>query len=382
MRAFSLLLIFTTLLVSACSSIGDSSKNLDEVENTPLSSTSAVTETPRVNLETSASPTIEPTIFPSPIDAQGEIAQPPIATSVERLSQASPWLIYMKGYESASITNSDGSGLFALPYEVSGAVVPPYDASNENPLLAVISDDSIFKDPPVLIIVSFPEMEVIQEIALQSCDLLHPGCIPDEEADVYFQPKWSPDGRYVAFVGAIDGPSSDLYLYDSLSNSIRRLTTGENQVGNFFWSPDSRWVVHEEVSHFNGWVVEAMWAASSVNDEVRWLYSPSTKYGQELLGWIDSDRFITFEHSWDGDSNLRLVSIRNGTGPSLFPGYFFEPFLDPDTGTVAFAPLLGAPNTNIAEPGIYLVSIRSTTPRRVPIDDINMGFLASLQRAQ
>ena len=36
------------------------------------------------------------------------------------------------------------------------------------------------------------------------------------------QPTWSPDGRYLAFVAAIEGPSSDLYVYDSLQDKIER----------------------------------------------------------------------------------------------------------------------------------------------------------------
>lgn len=71
---------------------------------------------------------------------------------------------------------------------------------------------------------------------------------------------WSPDGQYPAFVAAIDGPSSDLYVYDVRYDKVTRLTDGRNQAASLAWSPDSKWIVHLEVEHFGtgaGWAVKA-----------------------------------------------------------------------------------------------------------------------------
>ena len=49
---------------------------------------------------------------------------------------------------------------------------------------------------------------------------------------------WSPDNRYLAFAGQIDGPSSDLYLFDVTSLSYRRLTDDPRNIGSITWSPE------------------------------------------------------------------------------------------------------------------------------------------------
>jgi hypothetical protein len=293
-------------------------------------------------------------------------------SSESELYPDGPWLSYINHSDNIVIVNYDGSGRSIIPYEIYKYMNAPYDSSSSLPLIAAISTDDSFDNVPVLLLINLPSLEIIQEIHLHSCPSNIPGCVVDDMAVVYFQPKWSPNGRYLAFLGAIEGSSTDVYLYDGINNTIRRLTSGSNQVGDFFWSPDSRWIVHEEVSNFSGWVVEAVWAASSVHDEVRWLYSPASKQGQILLGWLDDDLYVVYDHGMEGESNLRLISIKSGTVSKLFPGLFFETFMDPESGTIAIIPIEGAPYNDNYETGIYLISVRNTTPRRVDIDDINI----------
>ncbi len=53
-------------------------------------------------------------------------------------------------------------------------------------------------------------------------------------------PVWSPDGRFIAFVGALEEYNSDLYLYDTQSRQFRRMTDGPNYSSDPTWSADSR----------------------------------------------------------------------------------------------------------------------------------------------
>jgi len=287
------------------------------------------------------------------------------------LDSEGPWLIYRKRDNEVYILNKDGSGRTIFPYTLHG-MAPAYDASSSLPMFAAITYSE--KDySPTLLILSLPDLESIQEISLLSCPTNTPGCIIDDQADIAFQPKWSPNGRYLAFVGAIEGPSTDVYVYDSKIDIIKRLTDGPNQVGEFFWSPNSKWIIHEEISDFHGWVVESIWAASPANDEVRWLFSPDSKNSQRLLGWVNDDQFITYEHSMYGEGNLNLVSTQDGIGPTLFPGIFHDDIaIDPDSGTIAFFPVIGAPKTDIDEPGIYIISLYDTTPRLIELDALNI----------
>jgi Tol biopolymer transport system component len=54
---------------------------------------------------------------------------------------------------------------------------------------------------------------------------------------------WSPDGRYLAFAGQMDGLSSDVYLYDTESHAIKRLSNEPEEVEMISWSPDGQRII-------------------------------------------------------------------------------------------------------------------------------------------
>lgn len=56
--------------------------------------------------------------------------------------------------------------------------------------------------------------------------------------------SWSPDSRFLAFAAQIDGPSSDIYLYDIENQSIRRLTDEIQNIWNIGWAPDGEKVLY------------------------------------------------------------------------------------------------------------------------------------------
>ena len=57
-------------------------------------------------------------------------------------------------------------------------------------------------------------------------------------------PRWSPDGRWLAFVSNRDGETEtahgELYVLPANSGEPRRLTDGKEGVESIAWSPDSR----------------------------------------------------------------------------------------------------------------------------------------------
>lgn len=328
-------------------------------------------ETPISTLETSQIKTTTPSVLSmiSPTTPPTITVAPPAAVG---LDPQGPWLIYKTSGDDVFIINKDGSGRTQLPY-YAFRLIDPYDASSSLPLIAVSTVDKEMNYSSCIDIVSIPALNTIKHISLQSCPEIIPGCEIHPQASFSFEPKWSPDGRYLAFIGAIEGPTTDLYVYDGETDEIKRLTDGPNQVGWYYWSPDSKWIVHEEVSDFMGWQVESIWSASPVTDEVRWVFSPKSKRSQRLLGWIDNDSFITYEHSMYGKGNLVLSRIENGIVTSVFPGLFHDDVaLDPETGTIAFYPFVGAPDTNIGEPGIYTISLNNINPTRIEIEALNI----------
>jgi len=68
-----------------------------------------------------------------------------------------------------------------------------------------------------------------------------------EEALAAYAPRWSPDGRLIAFTGYRDGdPGWGAYLLVPRPGALRaRVATGLTSVRNVSWSPDSRWLLFD-----------------------------------------------------------------------------------------------------------------------------------------
>ncbi len=150
---------------------------------------------------------------------------------------------------------------------------------------------------------------------------------------------WSPDGTKLAFISALDGPSSDVYLYTVATGEILRLTDGPSQAYGLSWSPDSRTIVHAGVSSFGtgaGYGLTGMWAVPADGSPLKTLTKPDGG-DVKVLGWIASNVFIM--HGWSvicGDANLRLYNLDDGSGRYLAPGCFSSAAFDQTTHALAF----------------------------------------------
>ena len=52
-------------------------------------------------------------------------------------------------------------------------------------------------------------------------------------------PRWSPDGRYLAFLSSREGNGSQVWLLDRRGGEAIRLTNYDGSVSSFTWSPDA-----------------------------------------------------------------------------------------------------------------------------------------------
>jgi len=206
--------------------------------------------------------------------------------------------------------------------------------------------------------------------------------------------QWSPDGRYLAFVAAIDGPSADVYAFDSLTSAVLRLTDGPGQPVLMGWSPDSRRVVHMEVEfeygeHGPEYDPVAVWAASVNGDPARYLYTSQGTLGESeaLLGWRSGSEILVAER--DEFANLRRLGqadVQSGAYKLLYSGRVMNAAVDPISGTVAFMPYVAEYFTEPAatEPdrdqgsdlpgGIYLLRRGSDRPQQLDYDDWDLVF--------
>jgi tricorn protease len=63
--------------------------------------------------------------------------------------------------------------------------------------------------------------------------------VPDAMASRSGEPKWSPDGKYVAFVSDRSG-RDEVWISDADGRSPKKITNLENEKGSLVWSPDSK----------------------------------------------------------------------------------------------------------------------------------------------
>ncbi len=66
--------------------------------------------------------------------------------------------------------------------------------------------------------------------------------LPRQLFDQVLLPRYSPDGRYLAFIGWKTGGFKDLYLLDTQTNQLAALTDDHNQDLTPAWSPDGRYL--------------------------------------------------------------------------------------------------------------------------------------------
>lgn len=173
--------------------------------------------------------------------------------------------------------------------------------------------------------------------------------------------EWSPDSRYLAFAGQMDGPSSDLYLFDTKDESIKRLTSGPGQIQRIAWSPDSTKIMHESTLWFG--INPPFTNHLATIDDSKVISFPDDQ-GQIEVGWLNDDQYLVYEISKGFESHeLRIFDAQNGAPRLLWP----YPFLDVDCHTENGLILVtGAYSADAEiEPGAYLIDVNTAKFKQI-----------------
>ncbi|NIS81229.1 MAG: hypothetical protein GTO14_13730 [Anaerolineales bacterium] len=298
-----------------------------------------------------ASPTetlIQPTFTPTTALRDTEMPSP---RADMPLSDRGPWLTYIHE-EGIVAVNPDGTGrtLLAPPPMASAAAVSfdiPGGIAPVGSWLA-LRVERVQAPGWDLKLLHLPDGQVRTITPLLSPELerqLRDGSIDLDLRNAIFWERdalrWSPDGRYLAFIAALDGPSSDLYVYDTANDTVMRLTTGPNQAATPIWSPDGHWIVHQEVETFGsgaGWSVNTVWAAAVDGSAIVRLYDVPENNGPEMFrGVTDSNDLLVYRWS-QNTPDLHLVSLDDGRTTVLHEGFpsVEAVALDPNSGAVVF----------------------------------------------
>jgi hypothetical protein len=183
---------------------------------------------------------------------------------------------------------------------------------------------------------------------------------------------WSPDGRYLAFAGQMDGLSSDLYLYDSVFGNIKRYSSGPEEVLWISWSPDGKWIL-DGSGYSVGEGMQNSIYATSVDGAVINLLSNGKQQVITPADWLDDHEYFDSNGAnGPGAYDLKLVDLNSGVTAQLWPGsyspYAFVPYgnwvvLDANT------PVWPYPyNSNDFQTGLFLVN--TTTQQQIRVNSL------------
>jgi dipeptidyl aminopeptidase/acylaminoacyl peptidase len=146
---------------------------------------------------------------------------------------------------------------------------------------------------------------------------------------------WSPDGRFLAFSGALHGPSSDIYLYDTLSKTIRRLTDGPEHIQKIQWSPDGTWIMH--TSALLSFAESAISNHAVKADGTSVITFPDT--GQYDRGWLSNSQYLV-AGGGPTSNDLAILDLRDGSSRVVWP-HTFGALQPNDAGTVILLTTFG-----------------------------------------
>ncbi len=119
----------------------------------------------------------------------------------------------------------------------------------------------------------------------------------------YDNVAWQPGtGQLLAFIGAINNPTADLYLYDTQTENITQLTNGPSHATDPNWSPDGKYILHFGVSWtppFGGAIgganqLDGAWAVQISDGKVITLPKPKS-ITNNFVGWQDDSHYITYD---------------------------------------------------------------------------------------
>jgi Tol biopolymer transport system component len=176
---------------------------------------------------------------------------------------------------------------------------------------------------------------------------------------------WSPDSRYLAFAGEMDGPSSDLYVFDSSQQSIRRLSSGStNIVSNgdpaITWSADGKWILYTS-AYFVGEGMTVTFHAARPDDSQSWDF---TEEVEGLSEWVSPSAFLTNRGANGiGSYGLRINNLDTGGSSVIWRCSFQNYRYDPGEGFTIVESHSGSMEENCQYDGLYFWSPSSAPAR-------------------
>jgi len=367
-----LLIISILVIVTASCGLVSKPLSLDETPTKSIAERTPTTE--QISIEKTPTKTVEVIIPPKETETLAVIVptketetvvpEEPIEIPDQPLSREGPWWIFSTP-DGLFAINPDGSGLIQFPFvPINSNYARQILSAPSGGYLAYIVGESF---DATLKINEFPWHTLITEKPLLSFS----SNIDVEAMRAIVEAQnlaFSPDGQFLAFMGAIDGPTSDLYLYALDSFETTQLTDGPSQAYQPVWSPDGKYIVHTGVSTFGsgaGLAMTGVWAAQADGSAVETLYDPSGSGSEKIIGWVNDKTFVV--NSWDiscGPTNLRTFNIETKESAVLWAESFRAIAYDPSNAVAVLSSNEGKCSPADGA-GLYFVPTNGDAPVRI-----------------
>ena len=221
------------------------------------------------------------------------------------LNANGPYVVF-KGKGGIWITNPDGSFPTRISeYEIRSDLHSAISPAGDRMALVIRSDQGYD-----LVIVKIPggETETIASLIditrdEELRDLTSPKAFATYAIRDYDSVAWQPsNGRLLAFIGATNGPTADLYLYDNQTKETTQLTDGPSQAILPTWSPDGQYILHygvRWVPPFGGAIgganqFDGVWVVKVSDKKVITLPKPKGNF-HNFVGWLDDSHYLTYD---------------------------------------------------------------------------------------
>jgi len=392
-------LLIVLIVSSACAGFGLFGEDADSAEPAPPQPEPPETAAPPTPKLEEAEPEEEESEEPQPVEPNPE-PESPASIPDAPLSSTGPWA-FVAGEFSIRALNPDGSGITSIydPFSAWGNVQrmilsPAPQGGN----IALLKIENTFElSNPELFIFHLPEGTVNSITTMMPPDFDPDAYSGDERVaveqvwaavGVHNNLVWSSDGSKLAFHGAFEGPSADVYVYSLDDGSFTRLTDGPSQSVDLVWSPNDEYLLHGAASTLYygysglGYGMQNVWAAPIDDRDVLKVFDSGLEGFEQWIAWYDNTTYLgdSFE-MMEGNFNLREINILTGDQETLIAGSYEQRAFSPTSRkTLLCIPTFVADQSTIGtafDVGVYLFD--NTTEEALPLPEIDADEVNQIQ---